>query len=144
MFGNNREEIRGFILSCWNKRKHSPLTLSALELHVIRALQLHPEYKPLLDSGEDALQRDFAAAADAGNPFYHIGLHITLYEQLDCDRPAGIRDLYRIILQSSADSHQAEHRLISCLEQSLWEAQARNSMPDEQRYLDCLRKSARE
>jgi hypothetical protein len=142
MYGNNREEIRGFILSCWNKREHSPLTLSALEQHVIRALQLHPEFHPLLDSGEDALQRDFAAAADAGNPFLHIGLHITLYEQLDCDRPAGIRDIYLKMLQSSADRHHAEHRLISCLEQSLWEAQARNSMPDEQRYLECLRKSA--
>mgnify|MGYP001822048415 CR=1 FL=1 len=142
MFGNNREEIRRFILSCWNKREQSLLTLSALEQHVIQALKLHPEYHRLLESGEDALHQDFANGADTGNPFFHLGMHITLYEQLESDRPAGIRDLYQQIKHSAADIHQAEHRLLRCLEQSLWEAQASNSMPDEQRYLDCLRKVA--
>ena len=140
MFGNNREEIRGFILACWNKREQSLITLSALEQHVIRALNLHPEYQRLLDSGEDALQQDFPQGGDTSNPFFHLGLHITLYEQLQADRPAGIRTLYQTIQHAATDTHEAEHKLIHCLEQSLWEAQARNTMPDEKRYLECVKK----
>ena len=142
MFGNNREEIRRFILACWNKRELSLFTLSALEQHVIRALKLHPEYQRLLESGEEALHQDFANGADSSNPFFHLGLHITLYEQLQADRPTGIRALYQKIQHASADKHEAEHKLLRCLEQSLWEAQARNSMPDEKRYLECVRKVA--
>jgi len=140
MFGNNREEIRGFILACWNKREQSLFTLSALEQHVIKALNLHPEYQRLLESGEDALHQDFPNSADTGNPFFHLGLHITLYEQLQSDRPTGIRSLYQKLQHTAADEHETEHKLLRCLEQSLWEAQAHNSMPDEQRYLDCVRK----
>lgn len=140
MFGSNREEIRGFILSCWNKREQSLFALSTLEQHVIRALNLHPEYQRLLESGEDALHQDFSSGADTGNPFFHIGMHITLYEQLESDRPAGIRALYQTIQHAAADNHEAEHQLLRCLEQSLWEAQARNTMPDEQKYLTCVRK----
>lgn len=139
MFGTNRQEIRGFILSCWNKRQQSLFTLSALEQHIIRALNLHPEYQRLLDSGEDALHQDFPQGGDSSNPFFHLGLHITLYEQLQADRPAGIRALYQTIQHAAADKHEAEHKLIHCLEQSLWEAQARNNMPDEKRYLECVR-----
>ncbi len=140
MFGNNREEIRGFILACWNKREQSLFTLSALEQHVIRALNLHPEYQHLLESGEDALHQDFSAGADSSNPFFHLGLHITLYEQLESDRPAGIRAHYQKIQHAAADKHAAEHQLLKCLEQSLWEARARNSMPDEAGYLECVKK----
>lgn len=142
MFGNNREEIRRFILDCWNKREQSLFTLSALEQHVIRALNLHPEYQRLLESGEDALHQDFVNGADTGNPFFHLGLHITLYEQLESDRPAGIRTLYQKIMHTASGKHEAEHKLLLCLEQSLWEAQARNNMPDERRYLECVRKIA--
>ena len=142
MFGNNREKIRGFILTCWNKREQSLFTLSALEQHVIRALNLHPEYQRLLESGEDALHQDFAHGADKSNPFFHLGLHITLYEQLESDRPTGIRALYQKIQHAAMDKHEAEHKLLHCLEQSLWEARARNSMPDEAGYLECVRKVA--
>ena len=140
MFGNNREEKRVLQKSEGGTGGESLFTLSALEQHVITALNLHPEYQRLLESGEDALHQDFPNGADTSNPFFHLGLHITLYEQLESDRPAGIRLLYQKIQHAAADKHDAEHKLLRCLEQSLWEARARNSMPDEAGYLECVRK----
>ena len=38
--------------------------------------------------------------------------------------------------------HHAEHRMIDCLAQILWEAQSSNQPPDEKQYLENLRRLA--
>ncbi|MEO5343721.1 MAG: DUF1841 family protein [Gammaproteobacteria bacterium SHHR-1] len=42
--------------------------------------------------------------------------------------------------QYANDRHQAEHAMLACLEQSLWQAQRQQTLPDEGRYLECLRR----
>jgi hypothetical protein len=36
--------------------------------------------------------------------------------------------------------HDAEHRMMECLGQILWEAQRSNSVPDDDKYLEFLNK----
>lgn len=145
MFGNNREDIRRFFLDCWNKRNAPLLSLSPLEQQVLHVLKLHPEYHSLFEnSGETLLYRDFPAGTESGNPFYHLGLHISLHEQISTDRPPGIRQLYQHFKSSYGDLHEAEHAMLEILERTLWEAQAGNRMPDDDAYLAALQRRLRE
>ncbi|HKL76856.1 MAG TPA: DUF1841 family protein [Gammaproteobacteria bacterium] len=42
------------------------------------------------------------------------------------------------------DTHAAEHEMMECLGRSLWEAQRAGQEPDEQAYLECVRKLAQD
>ncbi len=137
MFGQDRASLRGFFLACW--RKHGDgQPLAPLEKIVVDVTSQHPEYHALLS--EDALDRDWTPEQGATNPFLHMGMHITLAEQLGSDRPEGIRDVYREIVAKIGQPHDAEHKMMDCLGLVLWESQRQGRMPDEQAYLACLHK----
>jgi hypothetical protein len=123
MFGNNREDIRRFYQSTWQKHQ-AGTALQGLELLVAQVIRQHPEYHKLITQ-DTALAQDFSPEDGQTNPFLHMGMHITLAEQLGSDRP---------------DIHQAEHQMMECLGLVLWEAQKQNRTPDEKNYLACLRK----
>jgi hypothetical protein len=38
------------------------------------------------------------------------------------------------------DAHAVEHAMIECLAETLWEAQSSNCAPDEQKYIERLRR----
>jgi len=137
MFGQDRDSLRRFYLDAWQKHR-SGAPLQPLERLVATVVAQHPEYHALLDDPERTLGSDFDPANGGSNPFLHMGMHITLAEQLGSDRPTGIRTLYQGIAAASDDPHQAEHRMMECLGQVLWQAQRNGTMPDEQAYLACL------
>ncbi|MBU0498634.1 MAG: DUF1841 family protein [Gammaproteobacteria bacterium] len=139
MFGADRQSIRRYFIDCWRKRLDGQ-PLEPLERLVVEVLLEHPEYHPLLGSPEEAIERDFPPEQGHPNPFLHLGMHISLREQLASDRPPGIRDLYQKITAKTADSHETEHRLMECLGLILWEAQRDNRMPDDKAYLECIRR----
>jgi len=138
MFGQNREQLRRFYQQCWQKRCNGE-PLQGLELLVAQVIEQHPEYHALI-ADPHALDKDFAVQDGQTNPFLHMGMHITLAEQLGSDRPAGIRNLHHKITLRAGDAHQAEHRMMDCLGLVLWEAQRAGRAPDEQAYLACMRK----
>lgn len=140
MFGQNREELRRFYSNCWEKQQQGE-TLSGLEALIAQVIGQHPEYQALITDPE-ALQRDFTVEDGQTNPFLHMGMHITLAEQLGSDRPAGIRSLHKRITLKTGDAHEAEHKMMDCLGLILWEAQRSGRDPDEQAYLECMRKLA--
>jgi len=139
MFGQNRDQLRRFYLNTWNKHR-AGAPLQDLERLVAGVLEQHPEYHSLLREA-DVTARDF----DEGqaNPFLHMGMHIALAEQLGSNRPADIRRLHRQITHKTGDPHQAEHRMMECLEQVLRQAQHSAEPPDERAYLKCLEALAR-
>ncbi|MCB1723163.1 MAG: DUF1841 family protein [Chromatiaceae bacterium] len=140
MFGHDREQLRRFFVTSWHKRlRREPL--QALEQLVVQVIEQHPEYHAHLD--DDALQRDFTLPDGETNPWLHMGMHISIGEQLGADRPAGIRDLYRQIANAIGDAHEAEHAMMDCLGRVLWEAQRAGREPDQQTYLDCLKRLRR-
>ena len=111
--------------------------LAGIELIVAQVVEQHPEYHALI-SNPDALDKDFHVDEGQTNPFLHMGMHITLAEQLGSDRPAGIRALHQQISNKVGEVHEAEHQMMECLGMILWEAQRANRAPDEQAYLACM------
>lgn len=139
MFGQDRDSLRRFFLDAWRKRQADD-PLEPLERLIAEVVAQHPEYQALLTDPERALSAEFTPEAGQSNPFLHMGMHITLAEQLASDRPSGIRVIYRRLAPEGADRHQVEHRMMECLGLVLWEAQRDGRAPDEKAYLDCLRR----
>jgi hypothetical protein len=136
-FGQNREQLRRFYLQAW--RKHlERLPVEPLEGMIIDIIALHPEYHSLLADEERALSHDYSPDQGQTSPFLHMGMHIAIREQLSTHRPAGINAVYETLLKQLGDVHQAEHRMIECLGEAMWQAQRNNTAPDEAAYITCL------
>ncbi len=138
MFGNDRIQMRQVFVEAWRKQRDG-VSMEPLEQMIASVVLEHPEYQGLLSDPEGALHKDFPPEAGESNPFLHMAMHISLQEQISTDRPPGITGLYRRLTQRLGDVHEAEHQLMECLAQMLWEAQANQRMPDEQAYLECVK-----
>lgn len=133
----NRDQIRQVYVTVWQKLQQGQL-LEPMESLVADVIQLHPEYHSLLDQPENAMHEEFDADSGQSNPFLHMGMHIALREQVSTDRPAGIAAIH-LKLSAKKGQHEAEHGMMECLGQALWLAQRDQTLPDENRYLDCLK-----
>ena len=98
-------------------------------------IALHPEYHAALERDEDALARDYTPEGGQSNPFLHMGLHLAVRDQIATDRPAGMRQAFESLAQRTGHAHEAEHRIIECLAEAMWEAQRAGRPPDEAAYL---------
>lgn len=116
--------------------------MQPLEQLVAQVVEQHPEYHQHL-TAEDHLKVDFPTDAGETNPWLHMGMHITLGEQLAADRPVGLRPTYQRIVAKMGDPHAAEHAMMECLGMALWTAQRSGEQPDEQSYLACLERIGR-
>ena len=139
LFGNDRNQLRALYFESWRKHQ-SGEPLEPLEKQIVAVIAQHPEYQRYLDDYEDALTMDFLPEMGETNPFLHMGLHIAIHEQLSTDRPSGIIGIYQQLQLRYGDTHAAEHQMIDCLAETLWEAQRNGKAPDEKRYLARLRK----
>lgn len=137
MFGNDRDGMRRYYLQCWQKFQNK-LPMDALEQQIAAVIAEHPEYHALLQQEEKALQREYLPEQGETNPFLHMGLHLGIHEQVSTNRPAGISELYRQLVIKHG-KHDAEHRMMDCLAESIWLAQRNQTTPDETAYLDCLK-----
>jgi len=137
MFNPSRDQARRFFFDAWRKhREKQPLT--PLEGIALDIMLLHPEYHGLLDEPDRHLDRDYPPEHGATNPFLHLGLHLAVREQLSIDQPPGIAAHYRRILENCGTAHDAEHAVMDCLGEMIWQAQRHNTGPDATIYLDCL------
>ena len=136
IFGQDRNELRKMYAEAW--RKHCDrLPLSPLEAQIADVVEIHPEYQA--DVTGDDLNRDYTQDGGQTNPFLHMGLHLGIREQVSTNRPAGIAAIHKAHAAKKGDVHAAEHEMIECLAQALWEAQSSNQPPDEAKYLERLR-----
>lgn len=138
MFGQNRQQLRQMYFDSWQK-KLAKQPLSALESMVAQVIYEHPEYHKIFNSKASLEQEYFVEDAQT-NPFLHMGLHISLHEQISTDRPAGIRQLYQQLHAKFGDTHKTEHQMMEALTESLWLAQRNNQAPSESAYLSSLQK----
>ena len=142
MFGNNRNNLRRYYCTVWEKAQ-SGQALEPLEQLIATVIAAHPEYQTLLHSAEQSLEREYLPEMGETNPFLHMGMHIALHEQLGSQRPAGIVAVYQQLCRRFGDHHSAEHQMMECLGETLWEAQRSGNPPDEQVYLQRLQRLAR-
>ncbi|MGH8126923.1 MAG: DUF1841 family protein [Gammaproteobacteria bacterium] len=134
----NRDEIRRAYSAAWAKAQRGE-TLSGAERRIAEVIAEHPEYQAVVESGEAALEAEFAPEAGHTNPYLHMGLHIAIREQVAIDRPPGIRAIFER-LAGAGSTHEAEHAMIDCLAETLWDAQRGNRAPDDAVYLERLRR----
>jgi uncharacterized protein DUF1841 len=139
MFVQDRNEARDYFFQVWGKHKNK-LPLEPIEAIISDVILEHPEYHHYLDNKKASSNNDFKPEQNETNPFLHMGMHIALKEQVSSDRPAGINNVFNQLMAKSISVHDAEHKMMECLGQSLWEAQRNNMFPDEKKYLECLRK----
>jgi hypothetical protein len=135
LFTQDRETIRKFFAEAWQKAE-ARMPLEPMEAIAADIIGQHPELHALL-ADTDAVQRDYRADQGEGNPFLHLSLHVAVHEQISTDRPPGVRQAYEALLRRM-DSHNAEHRMMECLLESLWQAMQENRVPDAALYLECL------
>jgi hypothetical protein len=138
--GQNRDQMRRMYLEAWRKfSAREPL--QPLEAQLAAVIAEHPEYVAWLEAGEGAVGAEFTPEGGQSNPFLHMGLHLAIREQVATNRPAGITEVHQK-LAARLGAHEAEHSMLEPLAETLWEAQRQGSMPDEQVYLERLRKLA--
>jgi len=134
-----RSSLRRMYVEAWRKHRAS-LPVEPVEDQIIRVIELHSEYARVLESGGDALDRDYTPEDGQTNPFLHMGLHLAIREQVATNRPAGIANVHRALVGKLGDVHEAEHAMIECLGAALWNAQRAGLPPDEAAYLESLRR----
>ena len=139
MFNPSRADVRRFFFETWGKYR-SQVPLEGLERTAIEIILLHPGHHALLDDPQRNLDRDFAPENGAVNPFLHLSLHLAIAEQLSIDQPRGIGAAYRELAGRAASEHDALHELLECLGETVWRAQRDRTAPDEEAYLDCIRR----
>ena len=133
----SRDEVRQVYLNVWRKMQEKQL-LEPMEAVIAEVIEIHPEYHSLLDDGDAVAEADFTPKQGQTNPFLHMGMHIALREQAQSNRPAGIQPLYQKL--ATRGRHDAEHAMMECLGQVLWQAQRDGGEPDQNSYLECLKK----
>ena len=137
MFLQSREDVRETFCSIYQKMQQK-LPLHPLESQIAAVIMSHPEFHHYLQRAEDAQALEFTPEQGQTNPFLHMGMHIAIREQINTNRPAGIRDCYNALASRHGES-EAEHRIMECLGEALWTAQRNLQEPDEHHYLKCIR-----
>lgn len=136
MFGQNRQQLRQYYHDVWQKAQNNQ-SLSALETGIAQVIERHPEYQSIFKS-DSSLEQEYFVEDGKTNPYLHMGLHISLHEQISTNRPAGIRALFPQLQAKFGNAHDAEHHMMECLTESLWLAQRNNQPPSEEDYLTAL------
>lgn len=134
-----RDQLRQFYCDSWQKHLNQKEKLIPLEQQVVAVIKEHPEYHTLLENKEASVNADYLPEMGDSNPFLHMGMHLGLREQISTDRPSGIAELYQRLVTLKGNS-DAEHLMMECLAEAIWQSQQGNSPPDENTYLDCLGK----
>ena len=139
MFNPSRDEARTFLFESWRKRRAGEL-LTPLEDLVTQLIDKHPEYHGLLADPERYQDKDYAPEQGATNPFLHLMMHLTIEEQISINQPAGIRAHFMRLTQQYQSEHDAQHRMMECLGEMIWQAQRNRTQPDAAIYFACLEK----
>lgn len=137
MFNPSREQVRQFFTDAW-KRHNEGGILTPLETMAARIMEQHPEYRADLEDPQ-ADQRDYGVEQGRTNPFLHMSMHLAIQEQLSIDQPPGIRGAYESLV-TRLGPHETEHVIMEALGQVIWEAQRSGTPPDNEKYLDLIRR----
>ena len=131
----SRDELRRVYIDAWRTHREG-LPMEPLEAQVADVIALHPEYQAALEQPDRVVDRDYSPEGGQSNPFLHMGLHLAVRDQIATNRPNGIRLAFDALARRMGSAHDAEHRVIECLAEALWEAQRAGRPPDEQAYLE--------
>jgi hypothetical protein len=135
MYTTNRDAYRQAFFLAWDKHLKQSV-LEPVEAQLVDVMLMHPEYHALLSKPKQYETQEFAPEE---NPFMHMSLHMAIREQIQTDRPNGIRKIYQTLLVKHGDEHTVLHEMIRCLADIIWAAQQSGAMPSEEIYLNKLK-----
>ncbi|MHB1085666.1 MAG: DUF1841 family protein [Thiobacillus sp.] len=137
MFNPSRDQVRQFFFDVWAKyRAGQPL--AGAEQPALDAVLAHPEYHAILDQPERYQERDYLPESGDTNPFLHLSMHLAIAEQLSVDQPPGIHARYQRLLKHHGDPMDAQHAIMECLAEMIWQGQRHQTAFDSAAYLRCL------
>lgn len=135
--GKERDASRKVMLDAWQKHLKKE-SLEPLEQQIVSLIQAHPEFQPAFEQDEH-LAIDYPMDPTI-NPYLHIGLHLTILEQISLDRPVGIRDIYQQLTKQIGNTHEAEHLMMQVLTNAIDAAIQDPNGNAEQVYLQNLKR----
>jgi hypothetical protein len=100
----------------------------------------HPEYHSILANPEDAIAQDYTPERGETNPFLHLSMHLSISEQISIDQPLGIKAIAEKLTKKLGSEHEAQHAMMECLGQVMWEAQREGQPLSPEKYLEALQK----
>ena len=139
LFNPSREEVRQFFCTTWQKHTDGSL-LTPLEMLASQWMELHPEFQAILSDPSGALEQEFTPEKGITNPFLHLSMHLSISEQISIDQPPGIRHIANTLSRKLDSEHEAQHQIMECLGQVLWQAQNQSKPIDVTDYIELLKK----
>jgi len=136
LYGHTAQDTRQVFFTSWDKYNQK-MPLQPLEMQVVHVILLHSEYHALLTTQDN--QSTYFPELGQTNPYLHMGLHLTIRDQIATDRPAGITHVFQELLKKYGDDHTVEHLIMEPLAECLWHAQRHQCAPNEQSYLAACR-----
>jgi hypothetical protein len=134
MFNPSREQARDFFFQVWRKESER-LPRTPLEDQAWQIIARHPEYHAILSNPSKYRDKDWTPEQGETNPFLHLSLHLGISEQLSIDQPPGLRAAYAKLMSAGIASHDADHRVMDALAETIWESQRTGMPPDGAAYL---------
>jgi hypothetical protein len=139
IFNPTREEVRRFFCDAWKKKTEGHI-LDSMEILAGDWMAEHPEYHTLLADPEGALAQDYTPERGETNPFLHLSMHLSISEQISINQPPGIKEVAEKLSQKMGSDHEAQHLMMECLGQVMWEAQCEGGQLSPEKYLEALKK----
>ncbi len=137
LYNPSRDQARQFLFDAWVKfKQHSPLT--DLEKIAVEVMQMHPEYHAILEAPERYMHQQYFPEMGETNPFLHLSLHLSVIEQISINQPIGIAQVYATLRKKHDDKHMAQHDVLECLAETIWQSQRNNAPLDSAHYLSLL------
>jgi hypothetical protein len=138
LFNPSRDQVRQFFFDTW-ARFGAKQQLTDLEAIALQVMQMHPEYHHVLNAPERYLDQAYFPEMGETNPFLHMSLHLSILEQIAIDQPPGIKAGYQALQMKLSDHHLAQHELMDCLAETIWQAQRSQRPPDSEAYISLIR-----
>jgi len=139
IFNPSRDDARKFLFESWRKFQAKEV-LTPLEDIVAQLIVKHPEYHTILEDVDRYQDKDYQPEKGDTNPFLHLMMHLTIEEQISIDQPAGVRKHFTRLTQKFGSEHDAQHQIMDCLGEMMWQAQRNKTQPDATIYIACLEK----
>ncbi|MEO8102858.1 MAG: DUF1841 family protein [Betaproteobacteria bacterium] len=143
IFNPSRDQARDFLFEAWRKYRAQE-RLTAMESMGVGVIAAHGEYHEMLNDRARYLDnyrdRDYPPEFGETNPFLHLGMHIAIREQVSIDQPAGVRDFHESLSARFGSVLDAEHEMMDCLAEMIWQSQRNRTAPDAGLYVACLRR----
>ena len=145
LFNPSRDEVREFFFNAWSQYQVQK-ALTELEKIALSVMHMHPEYNAILSVPEQFKHQEYFPEFGETNPFLHMSLHLSILEQISINQPIGIADIYaqlKLKHQNEHDfEHKAQHDILECLGESIWQAQRNNTALDTNFYVQLLQQKA--